>query len=130
LLKPTTVLISGNRKVATDRILFYSHNRNNEVNLNLIYAKLNYSASHLRTNLALMYGTYANANLAAEPFPLRYIFEANIGFRLSKKKELWLDGGISSLRILALKVPSVKTVGRLPEVLWQKTHPTLKPEQS
>jgi hypothetical protein len=80
---------SGNRPD-----FIYSHNRHNEVNLNLIYAKLNYSASHLRTNLALMYGTYANANLAAEPFPLRYIFEANIGFRLSKKKELWLDGGI------------------------------------
>ncbi|MBP6515622.1 MAG: porin [Chitinophagales bacterium] len=80
---------SGNRPD-----FIYSHNRHDEVNLNLIYAKLNYSASHLRTNLALMYGTYANANLAAEPFPLRYIFEANIGFRLSKKKELWLDGGI------------------------------------
>ncbi len=80
---------SGNRPD-----FIYSHNRHNEVNLNLIYAKLNYSASHLRANLALMYGTYANANLATEPFPLRYIFEANIGFRLSKKKELWLDGGI------------------------------------
>lgn len=80
---------SGNRPD-----FIYSHNRHNEVNLNLIYAKLNYSASHLRANLALMYGTYANANLAAEPFPLRYIFEANIGFRLSKKKDVWLDGGI------------------------------------
>jgi hypothetical protein len=80
---------SGNRPD-----FIYSHNRHNEVNVNLIYAKLNYSASHLRTNLALMYGTYANANLAAEPFPLRYIFEANIGFRLSKKKDVWLDGGI------------------------------------
>jgi hypothetical protein len=80
---------SGNRPD-----FIYSHNRHNEVNLNLIYAKLNYSASHLRANLTLMYGTYANANLAAEPFPLRYIFEANIGFRLSKKKDLWLDGGI------------------------------------
>jgi hypothetical protein len=80
---------SGNRPD-----FIYSHNRHNEVNVNLIYAKLNYSATHLRANLALMYGTYANANLAAEPFPLRYIFEANIGIRLSKKKDLWLDGGI------------------------------------
>lgn len=41
-----------------------------------------------------MTGTYPVANLAAEPEVLRHIFEANIGIKLSKKSNLWLDAGI------------------------------------
>ncbi len=59
----------------------YSHNRHNEVTLNLGYFKGTYHAPNVRANLALMAGTYAN--LAAEPGVLKNIFEANIGVRLS-----------------------------------------------
>ncbi|MBK8565534.1 MAG: porin [Saprospiraceae bacterium] len=72
----------------------YSHNRSNEVNLNLGYLKAGYSASNVRANLALATGTYMNANLAAEPGVLRNIFEANAGVKLSKNSETWLDAGI------------------------------------
>ncbi len=41
-----------------------------------------------------MLGTYSQANLSGEPFYLRQIFEANIGGKLLKTKELWLDAGI------------------------------------
>jgi hypothetical protein len=41
-----------------------------------------------------MYGTYAKYNLANEPRALRYVYEANIGIKLSKKKNIWLDAGI------------------------------------
>lgn len=72
----------------------YSHNRHNEFNLNLGFIKAAYSAARTRANLALMAGTYANANLAAEPGVLKNIFEANVGYKLSQKHDLWIDMGI------------------------------------
>lgn len=77
----------------------YSHNRHNEFNVNLALVKLNYTAARLRANIALMAGTYANANLSAEPGVLKNIFEANAGINLSKKKQLWLDAGIFASHI-------------------------------
>jgi hypothetical protein len=77
----------------------YSHNRHNEVNLNLGFIKGNFDDGKLRANLAVMAGTYANANLAAEPGVLKNIFEANAGVKLSKTTNLWLDAGIFSSHI-------------------------------
>lgn len=77
----------------------YSHNRHNEVNLNLGFIKANYEDEKLRANLAIMAGTYANANLAAEPGVLKNIFEANAGIKLAKSANLWLDAGIFSSHI-------------------------------
>ncbi len=77
----------------------YSHNRHNEVNLNLGFIKGAYDNGTVRTNLALMAGTYSNANLAAEPGVLKNIFEANAGLRLSKKSNLWIDAGIFASHI-------------------------------
>lgn len=72
----------------------YSHNRHNEVNLNLAFVKAAYSTDQIRGNLALAAGTYMNANYAAEPGVLKNIFEANIGIKISKKSNLWIDAGI------------------------------------
>lgn len=72
----------------------YNHNRHNEVSINLAYLKASYNTSQVRGNLALMAGTYAQYNLAAEPTLLRSIFEANAGIKLSRNKNLWLDAGI------------------------------------
>lgn len=72
----------------------YSHNRNNEVNLNLGFIKANYETEILRANLALATGTYMNANYAAESGVLKNIYEANVGVRISKSKNLWIDAGI------------------------------------
>jgi hypothetical protein len=72
----------------------YSHNRNNEVSLNLGFIKANYQTENLRANLALGVGSYMNANYAAEEGVLKNIYEANIGVKLSKNHDLWLDAGI------------------------------------
>ena len=72
----------------------YSHNRANEVNLNLGFLKAAYATEQIRANLAMGVGTYMNANYAAEPGVLKNIVEANIGVKLSKKNNLWLDAGI------------------------------------
>lgn len=74
----------------------YSHNRHNEVNLNLGYLKAAYDNSTVRANLALAMGTYMNANYAAEPGVLKNIYEANAGVKISKNKNLWVDAGIFS----------------------------------
>ncbi|RBQ04241.1 porin [Pedobacter miscanthi] len=77
----------------------YSHNRANEVNLNLGFIKAAYDSGMIRANLAVMAGTYTNANLAAEPGVLKNIFEANAGVKLSKTENLWIDAGIFSSHI-------------------------------
>ncbi len=76
----------------------YSYNRSNEVNLNMGYIKGAYSTNKVRANLAMMAGTYPNANLASEPGVLKNVFEANVGVKLSKKN-LWIDAGIFSSHI-------------------------------
>lgn len=77
----------------------YSHNRHNEFSLNIAYLKGSVNAQRFRGNLALMAGTYANANLAAEHGTLQNLYEANAGVKLSPKSELWIDGGIFSSHI-------------------------------
>ncbi len=79
----------------------YSHNRHNEFNVNLAYLKGTVSARHMRGNLALMAGTYANANLAGEPATLRNVYEANAGIGGVQRGggELWLDLGIFASHI-------------------------------
>ena len=72
----------------------YNHKRHNEVNLNLAFAKVNYTTAKVRSNLAIMAGTYPQYNLAAEPELLRFIYEANIGLKISEKHNLWVDAGI------------------------------------
>jgi hypothetical protein len=78
---------------------FYNFNRHNEVNLNLGYINAGYSAKNVRANLGLMAGTYAQYNLAAEQALLRNLWQANAGLKLSRKKNLWLDGGVFASHI-------------------------------
>jgi Putative beta-barrel porin-2, OmpL-like. bbp2 len=73
---------------------FYAYNRHNEVNLNLAYLKAAYARDRVRGNLALMAGTYAQANLSAEQPVLRHVLEANVGVKIAKNANWWLDAGI------------------------------------
>ncbi|HEY0244414.1 MAG TPA: porin [Mucilaginibacter sp.] len=77
----------------------YSYNRTNEVNIDMGYIKAAYANNSMRANVALMVGTYANANLAAEPGVLKNILEANAGVKLAKDANLWLDAGVFSSHI-------------------------------
>lgn len=77
----------------------YSHNRHNEVNVNLGFIKGSYESNNIRANLAIMTGTYSNANMAAEPGVLKNIYEANAGFKLTNKADLWIDAGVFSSHI-------------------------------
>lgn len=77
----------------------YSHDRHNEVNINLAFLCGSYNSQNIRGNLAVMTGTYANSNLAAEPGVLKNILEANAGVRLSKTREIWIYAGVFSSHI-------------------------------
>ncbi len=72
----------------------YNYTKANNAGLNLALAKIHYSNSRFRTNIALMAGDYPKANLAAEEKWARIIYEANAGVKLSSKKELWFDVGV------------------------------------
>lgn len=72
----------------------YNYKRDNEVTLNLAFAKANYTSSCVRANLALMTGTYAQYNLSAEPSWAQNVFESNIGVKISKQNNIWIDAGI------------------------------------
>lgn len=72
----------------------YNFNRHNEFNVNLGFIKAAYAKDRVRANLAIGAGTYFNANYAAEPGTLKNIYEANAGYKLSAKKNLWFDIGI------------------------------------
>lgn len=77
----------------------YSHNRQNEFNLNLGFLKGSYTGEKVRASLALSAGTYMSANYSAEPDVLKNIYEASAGIKLSRNKSLWLDAGIFSSHI-------------------------------
>lgn len=77
----------------------YSFNRHNEVNINLGFIKAAYETENVRSNLAFMTGTYANSNLANEVGVLKNIFEANVGVKISKSLNLWVDAGVFASHI-------------------------------
>lgn len=70
----------------------YNFSRHNEFSFNLALIKAAYSSEHIRANMALMGGTYAQFNLANEPTWARLLNEASVGVRLHPR--LWLDVGI------------------------------------
>jgi len=89
-----------NKPANNNRTWFlYSHNRHNEFNVNLAFVKGSYNTENIRANIAVAVGTYMNANYAAEPGVLKNIYEANVGAKISRKKNLCVDAGIFSSHI-------------------------------
>jgi len=72
----------------------YNHKRHNELNANLLMVKAAFQEKKYRANLGIMAGNYTAYNLSAEPTWAQFIYEANLGVKLSNKQNLWLDAGI------------------------------------
>lgn len=68
--------------------------RNNEVSLNLAHIDIRYNDENLRARFVPGFGSYMNSNHGAEPGTLAYVVEASAGVRISKKRNIWLDGGV------------------------------------
>jgi hypothetical protein len=77
----------------------YSYNRHNEFNVNLAMIRGSYSTERIRANIALATGTYMNANYSAEPGVLKNLYEGNVGVKISKKENLWIDAGVFASHI-------------------------------
>jgi hypothetical protein len=73
---------------------FVSMNRSDELTINLAYLDLRYSTKNFRSRIVPGFGTYMNANYAAEPGTLQHLVEASAGFKLIKDKEIWVDAGV------------------------------------
>lgn len=93
-LKRTTSLISIRPTNNARPSFLYNHTHANEVSINLAFIKVHYANDNVRLNLALMTGTYPQANLAAEPSILRNVFEANAGVQITRSANLWIDAGV------------------------------------
>ena len=85
-----------NKPASGNRDYFVSMARHNEPSINLAYLDLRLTASRFRARLVPGFGSYMKTNYAAEPALMRNIVEASVGFRLSKRKDAWLEGGILS----------------------------------
>lgn len=72
----------------------FNHKRNKEISCNLLLLKASYQKNRMRSTLGLMAGDYARYNLNSEPQWARYLYEANIGIKLNRNKNLWLDLGV------------------------------------
>lgn len=72
----------------------YNHKRHNEINLNLLLLEAAYKDEEIRSKVGIMAGTYSHYNLSSEPNWANFINEANIGVKLSKNKNLWIDVGV------------------------------------
>jgi hypothetical protein len=84
-----------NNPVGNTRPAFlYSFNKNNEAAVNLAFLRGSYATSMFRANLALALGTYMKANYALEPGFLGNFYEGNVGIKLSRERNLWLDAGV------------------------------------
>jgi hypothetical protein len=83
-----------NQPVPFDRPYFVSHSRHNEFNINLAYISLKYNSGMVRAVVTPGMGTYMNANYSAERITLQHLVEANVGVRLFKNREIWLDLGV------------------------------------
>jgi hypothetical protein len=77
----------------------YNYNRNNEVNANVAFIKAAYLSSVIRANISLASGTYMQANYTLEPNAFKYLYEANVGIKISSKNNLWIDAGIFASHI-------------------------------
>ncbi len=72
----------------------YSHHRSNEVAVNIALLRANYQSERIRSQVAFAAGSYMNANYSAEQGLYKLIYEANVGYKLSRKSNLWIDAGI------------------------------------
>ena len=77
----------------------YHNTRTGELALNLGFLKASWKTGNMRGNIALMKGTYPERNLATESEIFRHVYEANVGIKVSKKRNLWLDLGILNSHI-------------------------------
>ena len=72
----------------------YNYKKHNQINVNLAFLRASYQTKRIRSNLALMTGTYAKYNLSAEPDWAKPLMEANVGYKPFEQHHFWIDAGV------------------------------------
>lgn len=72
----------------------FNHNRIRKIAFNQAAVGVEYSATDFRFSLSFHKGTYVTDNYSAEPAYLQPINRAFVGFKLNKKKNIWVDAGV------------------------------------
>jgi hypothetical protein len=80
--------------IEANRPFSVSSNRNKEFNVNLAAVKFSLNDNNFRAVFHPAIGTYMIANYASEPSNMRNLLEANVGVKLLKKLNMWLDMGV------------------------------------
>lgn len=83
-----------NKPSTGERSYFVSMARQNEMTINLAYVDVKYSSSRLRARFVPGFGSYVNANYAAEPGSFKNIIEGSVGVKIFPNKNFWLDAGV------------------------------------
>lgn len=83
-----------NKPKDANRPYFVSSARHTEFNINLAYLSLKFNSPRARATFTPGFGTYMNANYSMERSTLQNLLEANVGIKLLKDKDLWLDVGV------------------------------------
>jgi hypothetical protein len=83
-----------NQPKSFNRPYSVSSSRHNEVNINLVYVDLKYKNEKVRARIIPGFGSYVNSNYANENGSLKNLIEANVGLKLFKNKEIWIDAGV------------------------------------
>ncbi|WP_156171690.1 porin [Methylophilus sp. TWE2] len=72
----------------------YSYNKHDSAQINLALIKASLDMDRVRARVGIGSGTYMRANYAAENGYVRNIYEANVGFKLLDRHDVWLDVGV------------------------------------
>lgn len=83
-----------NQSTNGNRMYSVSQTRVNETNINLAFVDFKYQNHKVRLKFTPGFGTYVDANYASEKGSIKNLIEANVGVKLSNKKEVWLDAGV------------------------------------
>lgn len=72
----------------------YNYNRHHSFSMNLALLQLHYQKNRFKLNFGGMLGNYVQDNMKDEWGFLKYLYQANIAFQVSRKKNIWLEAGI------------------------------------
>lgn len=73
---------------------FVSSDNVGQAMINLAFLEFGFESDRVRAKITPAFGSYMNDNYASEQGTLRHFMEGNVGVKLLKNKNLWLDGGI------------------------------------
>lgn len=77
----------------------YNHKNENTLGINTLIGKISIKDSMYRGNAGMIFGTFAAYNMSEEPSWARNLYEANFGFKIMKKHNIWFDLGIMNSHI-------------------------------